>query len=126
MTVAKGPPHSAPLALPITDYAMSDRTRSEVDKHAQELAHMGYARARQLMQQNRSCLDALANAALENETLTREDLDAIFESQQLQRGLVPDREVIEAAEPARRFVSPGAVLSEHSEGETPEPPKTEK
>jgi cell division protease FtsH len=127
MTVAKGPPESAPLALPITDYALSDQTRSAVDKHAQELAHMGYARARQLMQLNRGCLDALAEKALEHETLTREDLDEIFEEQQLQRDLVPgtNEPLRPDLGPSRRFASPGAVLPHQATGETPEPPKPE-
>src|SRR3954452_19126827 len=50
-----GPPDSAPLAQPTGDYAMSDRTRRDVDESAQELAHMAYARARLLMQSNRRC-----------------------------------------------------------------------
>ena len=53
MTVAQGPGDSAPLAQPTSDYALSDRTRREVDQDAQELAHMAYTRARQLMQLNR-------------------------------------------------------------------------
>jgi ATP-dependent Zn protease len=91
MTVAKGPPDSAPLAQPTGDYAVSDQTRREVDIHAQELAHMAYARARRLMQVNRRCLHDLAANALERETLTREDLDEIFDAHDLQRTLKPGK-----------------------------------
>src|SRR3954449_8630975 len=89
MTISHGPPDSAPLAQPTGDYAMSDRTRRDVDQSAQELAHMAYARARQLMKINRQCLDDLATNALERETLTREDLDEIFAAHDLRRTLLP-------------------------------------
>ncbi|MBM3667290.1 MAG: ATP-dependent zinc metalloprotease FtsH [Actinobacteria bacterium] len=91
MTVAKGPPDSVPLAQPTGDYALSDQTRREVDIHAQELAHMAYARARRLMQVNSRCLHDLAANALERETLTREDLDEIFDAHDLQRTLKPGK-----------------------------------
>ncbi|MGA8925289.1 MAG: AAA family ATPase, partial [Solirubrobacterales bacterium] len=96
MTLSHGPPDSAPLAQPTSDYALSDRTRREVDENAQELAHMAYARARQLMKVNRGCLDDLASNALERETLTREDLDAIFDAHELHRTLLPKDEESEA------------------------------
>ena len=89
MTIAHGPPDSAPLAQPTGDYSMSDRTRQDVDANAQELAHMAYARARQLMRVNRRCLEDLASNALERETLTREDLDEIFDAHDLRRTSSP-------------------------------------
>src|SRR4051795_2124589 len=100
MTVSHGPPDSAPLAQPTGDYAMSDRTRQDVDANAQELAHMAYARARQLMRVNRHCLDDLASNALEHETLTREDLDEIFSAHDLRRTFLPERESL-----ARKLIS---------------------
>jgi cell division protease FtsH len=120
MTVTQGPGDSAPLAQPTSDYALSDRTRREVDQDAQELAHMAYARARQLMRLNRRTLDDLAAAALEHETLTREDLDEIFDAHELRRTLVPDEEAggqLEELDEGRRF-SPGAspLLPHHSVG----------
>ena len=96
MTLSHGPPDSAPLARPTGDYALSDRTRRDVDENAQELAHMAYARARQLMHVNRECLDDLAANALERETLTREDLDEIFDAHDLRRSLIPGDEESEA------------------------------
>ena len=130
MTVAKGPPDSPPLAQPTGDYAMSDQTRREVDHAAQELAHMAYARARQLMHLNRECLDDLAANALERETLTREDLDEIFDAHELRRTTVPKdspatlvAEKEEHEEQHRRFTGPGALIPQQSQRDEPSPPK---
>jgi cell division protease FtsH len=103
MTVTQGPGDSAPLAQPTSDYALSDHTRREVDQDAQELAHMAYARARQLMELNRKTLDDLAAAALEHETLTREDLDDIFDAHELRRTLLPE----EGEDPVKRVIDDG-------------------
>ena len=126
MTVAKGPPDSAPLAQPTADYALSDQTRRDVDLNAQELAHMAYARARQLMQLNRQCLDDLATNALERETLTREDLDDIFDAHDLRRTLLPGKdtageELKEELLRGRRFGA-AALMPQHSKREDPKPP----
>jgi hypothetical protein len=114
MTITQGPGDSAPLAQPTSDYALSDRTRREVDQDAQELAHMAYARARQLMELNRKTLDDLAAAALEHETLTREDLDDIFDAHELRRTLLPEEEgddaVKRAIDEGRRFGSASRPL----------------
>ena len=53
---------------------------------------MAYARRRAAGQLNRECLDDLAANALERETLTREDLDEIFDAHRLERRLVPTAE----------------------------------
>jgi len=90
---------ASPLAVPTGDYALSDRTRREVDLNAQELARMAFSRARQLVSINRRCLDDLAANALERETLTREELDKIFAAHKLERRLVP----VLAAEPPVGF-----------------------
>ncbi len=117
MTVTQGPGDSAPLAQPTSDYALSDRTRREVDQEAQELAHMAYARARQLMELNRKTLDDLAANALEHETLTREDLDEIFAAHELRRTLLPtegeEDPVKQAIEEGRRFGSGALPLIPH-------------
>jgi cell division protease FtsH len=121
MTLTHGPPDSAPLAQPTSDYALSDRTRREVDENSQELAHMAYARARQLMQVNRECLDDLASNALEHETLTLEDLDEIFEAHDLRRTLLPRDETSEARKliAKNRARSTGALMPQHTK---PDPP----
>src|SRR3954471_1449319 len=121
MTISHGPPDSAPLAQPTGDYSMSDRSRRDVDENAQELAHMAYARARQLVKVNRECLDDLAANALERETLTREDLDEIFEAHDLRRTFLPD----EARSEAQKLISKdrsrstGALMPQHVKPDEP-------
>ncbi len=72
---AEGAP---PIALPTSDYALSDRTRRDVDVAAMMLARDAHRRARALLTENRECLDDLAANALERETLSREDLAEVF------------------------------------------------
>ena len=115
-----GAARSAPLAQPTGDYALSDQTRREVDVHAQELAHMAYARARQLMQLNRRCLDDLASNALERETLTREDLDEIFAAHELRRRLDDESDFQIDAPPDRRELNGPAEDTEAEAEEAPE------
>jgi cell division protease FtsH len=91
MTVTTEPLEGTPLALPTGNYALSDQTRRDVDLNAQGLAEMAYSRARQLLALNRECLDDLAANALERETLTREDLDEIFDAHELNSDMVPER-----------------------------------
>ena len=73
---------------------------------------MAYARARQLMALNRECLDDLAANALERETLTREDLDEIFDAHELRRNLLPEEgdPVEDAIDEGRRFGSESLPL----------------
>jgi cell division protease FtsH len=84
---ADGPP---PIAMPTGDYAVSDKTRRDVDVASMTLAREAYRRARALVAANRDCLDDLAANALERETLTREDLDEIFTAHEL-RQLIQQR-----------------------------------
>jgi cell division protease FtsH len=127
MTVAKGPPDSPPLAKPTGNYALSDQTRRQADHAAEELAHMAYARARKLMRLNRGCLDDLAANALERETLTREDLDEIFDAHELRRTDPPggdSRRTIEAQhetdeERRRRFTGPGTLIPQRTQRDEP-------
>ncbi len=95
MGVALDADGAPPIALPTGDYALSDRTRRDVDLAAMTLAREAYRRAHALLAANRECLDDLAANALERETLTREDLDEIFAAHEL-RELAPPS----AAEPA--------------------------
>ncbi len=73
----------APIALPTSDYALSDATRRDVDLAAISLAREAYRCSRALLAANRTCLDDLAATALERETLTREELDEIFAAHEL-------------------------------------------
>jgi cell division protease FtsH len=86
MGVALDADGAPPIALPTGDYALSDRTRRDVDMAAMNLAREAYRRARALLESNRECLDDLAANALERETLTREDLDEIFAAHELRQG----------------------------------------
>jgi len=83
MGVAIDADGAPPIALPTGDYALSDRTRRDVDVAAMTLAREAFRRARGLLAANRRCLDDLAAAALERETLTREELDEIFAAHEL-------------------------------------------
>ena len=80
---------------------------------------MAYARARQLMSVNRQCLDDLATNALERETLTREDLDEIFEAHDLHRSLLPSEQEGEAKRiiARDRSRSRGALQPQHTKPE---------
>jgi cell division protease FtsH len=95
MGVALDADGAPPIALPTGDYALSDRTRRDVDVAAMTLARESYRRARALVAANRECLDDLAANALERETLTREDLDEIFAAHELHEGRPED--VVEPA-----------------------------
>ena len=90
MGVALDADGAPPIALPTGDYAMSDRTRRDVDVAAMTLAREAYRRARALLAANRECLDDLAAAALERETLTREELDEIFSAHELREKRVAE------------------------------------
>jgi cell division protease FtsH len=89
MGVAIDADGAPPIALPTGDYALSDRTRRDVDVAAMTLAREAYRRARALLAGNRECLDDLAANALERETLTREDLDEIFAAHELREKHLP-------------------------------------
>ena len=89
MGVALDADGAPPIALPTGDYAMSDRTRRDVDVAAMTLAREAYRRARALLAGNRECLDDLAAAALERETLTREELDDVFAAHELRAAARP-------------------------------------
>ena len=89
MSLSDDPSTVTPLALPTKDYALSDRTRRDVDLGAMALARDAHRRARAIVSVNRRCLDVLAAAALERETLTREELDSIFDAQELSEPVIP-------------------------------------
>ena len=89
MGVALDADGAPPIALPTGDYALSDRTRRDVDVAAMTLAREAYRRARALLAGNRECLDDLAAAALERETLTREELDDVFAAHELRTAVRP-------------------------------------
>jgi cell division protease FtsH len=87
MGVALDAEGAPPIALPTGDYALSDRTRRDVDVAAMMLARDGHRQARALLASNRKCLDDLAANALERETLSREELEEIFAAHELEGAL---------------------------------------
>jgi len=58
--------------------AVSDRTRQMRDEEQQHLADEGLRMAQRLVREHRSTLDEMAHALLENEVLTREDIERIM------------------------------------------------
>jgi cell division protease FtsH len=117
MTVATSPLEGTPLALPTSDYALSDRTRRDVDMNAQALAEMAFSRARQLLAMNRDCLDDLAVNVLERETLTREDLDEVFAAHDL---TTPQADHPELAELSSRPAEPAHLSAEPKRPQGPQ------
>ncbi|MDX6617153.1 MAG: cell division protease FtsH [Solirubrobacterales bacterium] len=89
MGLSPDQPEETPIALPTGDYAVSDHTRRDVDLGTMALARQAHRYARELLQSNRQCLDDLAAAALERETLTREELDEIFDAHELRQPKLP-------------------------------------
>ena len=83
MGVALDAEGAPPIALPTGNYDLSDRTRRDVDVAAMMLARDAHRRARALLGAHRECLDDLAANALERETLSREDLEEIFDAHEL-------------------------------------------
>src|SRR5437763_3710507 len=57
--------------MPGDDYSVSDHTRRIVDEEQQELTDLAWRRARKLIEEHRTELDALATALLDNEVLER-------------------------------------------------------
>jgi cell division protease FtsH len=90
MGVALDAEGAPPIALPTGDYALSDRTRRDVDVAAMMLARDAHRRARSLLSENRECLDDLAANALERETLSREDMEEIFAAHRMQEASVTE------------------------------------
>jgi ATP-dependent Zn protease len=89
MGLSPDQPEETPIALPTGDWAVADSTRRDVDLGTMALARQAHRYARELLHTNRRCLDDLAAAALERETLTREELDEIFDAHDLIQPKLP-------------------------------------
>jgi cell division protease FtsH len=63
--------------LPADDYSMSDNTRRMIDEEQQYLTDLALRRARMLVAEHRTLLEALAFTLLENEVLEREDIEEL-------------------------------------------------
>ena len=73
---------------------ISNETALLIDKEIKRLVDEANTRATQLLTDNRSQLETLANALLEYETLTGEEIDALMKD-----GTPPDRTDRDAAQP---------------------------
>ncbi|HEX3273445.1 MAG TPA: ATP-dependent zinc metalloprotease FtsH [Gemmatimonadales bacterium] len=80
---------------------ISERTAQMVDDEVKRLVDEAYARATQILGQNRELLDRIADALLERETIDREDLDRLVKNQPL-----PPRNLPPADSPAPQASAP--------------------
>jgi len=62
---------------------ISERTAEMVDDEVKRLVDEAYARATEIVNENRELLDRIAVALLERETIDREDLDRLMKGEQL-------------------------------------------
>jgi cell division protease FtsH len=70
---------------------ISERTAQMVDDEVKRLVDEAYARATQILSENRDLLDRIALALLDRETIDREDLDRLVRNLPLApRNLPPD------------------------------------
>ncbi len=61
----------------------SEEVAEEIDREVRRIVDEGYRRAREVLETHRDLLEAVAQALLERETLTREEFEALFESGEL-------------------------------------------
>jgi cell division protease FtsH len=87
---------------------ISERTAQMVDDEVKRLIDEAYARATEILSQNRELLDRIAAALLERETIDREDLDRLVKDMPLPpRSLPPaDSAAAPTTPPAKPGVSP--------------------
>jgi cell division protease FtsH len=80
---------------------ISERTAQMVDDEVKRLVDEAYARATEILSQNRELLDRIADALLERETIDREDLDRLVKNLPL-----PPRNLPPADTPAPQASAP--------------------
>src|SRR4051812_39988938 len=87
---------------------ISERTAQMVDDEVKRLVDEAYARATQIIAENRELLDRIADALLERETIDREDLDRLVKNLPLPpRSLPPaDSPAPQASAPTKPGASP--------------------
>jgi cell division protease FtsH len=87
---------------------ISERTAQMVDDEVKRLVDEAYARATEILAQNRELLDRIADALLERETIDREDLDRLVKNLPLPpRNLPPaDPALQQASAPTKPGASP--------------------
>ena len=87
---------------------ISERTAQMVDTEVKRLIDEAYARATQIISENRDLLDRIAVALLDRETIDREDLDRLVKNLPLPPRNLPPDSAAAASPPAAR---PGATPS---------------
>ena len=104
---------------------VSEQTAQLVDTEVKRLIDEAYARATQILSENRELLDRIAAALLERETIDREDLDRLVKNLPLApRNLPPDP--APAANPPGEQAGPDAGAgAASSERPRPNPPARE-
>ena len=65
---------------------MSDETAQAIDKEIRKVVEDGYARARHLLDKHRGELETLAQALLEYETLSGDEIKAVLAGEPIDRG----------------------------------------
>jgi cell division protease FtsH len=86
---------------------ISERTAQMVDDEVKRLVDEAYARATEILAQNRELLDRIADALLERETIDREDLDRLVKNLPLPpRNLPPADPAPQASAPTKPGASP--------------------
>jgi cell division protease FtsH len=68
---------------------ISERTAEMVDDEVKRLVDEAYAKATEIINENRELLDRIAVALLERETIDREDLDRLMKGEQLPPRVLP-------------------------------------
>jgi cell division protease FtsH len=87
---------------------ISERTAQMVDDEVKRLVDEAYARATQIIAENRELLDRIADALLERETIDREDLDRLVKNLPLPPRTLPpaDSPAPQASAPTKPGASP--------------------
>ena len=91
------------------DRNYSEEVAAAIDKEVRRLVETSHARAIEILTTHRGKLDAVANALLEKETLTKEEFEAIMEG----RALEEELEVIEEAAGAYKEKGERRTRGEH-------------
>jgi cell division protease FtsH len=97
----------------------SETTATEIDQEVRSIVDEQYAKARQVLSDNRDKLDALATALLERETLDSTEIEAVLAGRDLpprQRAIIPTysekrKDKAEKRRPASIFGAPKPATS---------------
>jgi cell division protease FtsH len=65
---------------------MSNETAQQIDKEIRRIVEEGYARAKHLLDENRQQLEMLAQALLEYETLSGDEIKKVIAGETIDRG----------------------------------------